>query len=124
MFIKYSNLIIKMVYTVHTTKTFEKEVEKLEFDKQKRIAKLYFKLKDNPYAGDQLRYKFFREKRLDEKRIYYLVYDDIKIVLMVGISDKKDQLKTISFIVRYFDEFRKYAEKLRELSGSSHSTGF
>lgn len=101
-----------MSYAVFTTKTFDKEVEKLDNDKQERIKKLFFHLKDNPYTGDQLRFKFFREKRLDEKRVYYLVYDDLQLILMVATSGKKDQSKTINYIVKHFDEFRIYAEKL------------
>ncbi len=103
-----------MVYSVHTTETFEKEVLELDKDKQERIDKLYIQLKNNPYAGDQLRYKFFREKRLDEKRVYYLVYDDLEVVLMVAISGKKDQQKTIDYIINHLTEFKKYAEKLKK----------
>ena len=101
-----------MVYAVYTTESFDKEVEKLEKDEQDRIVKFFLKLKDNPFLGDQLKYKFFREKRIDEKRIYYLVYEDLSLVLFVGVSGKKDQQKTIEFIVKYFDEFRIYAERL------------
>jgi len=101
-----------MVFAVYTTETFDKEVEKLEKDAQDRIQKLFLQLKDNPYVGDQLKFRFFREKRLDEKRIYYLVYEDLNLVLMVGVSGKKDQQKTIDFIGRYFDDFRRLAEDL------------
>ena len=101
-----------MSYAVFTTSTFEKEMEDLEKDEQERIIKLYSQLKENPRSGDQLRYDFFREKRIKEKRVYYLVYDDLKIVLMVAISGKKDQQKTINYVISYFDEFREYAESL------------
>ena len=103
-----------MVYSVHISETFEKEVLELGKDKQERIGKLYFHLKDNPYVGDQLKFKFFREKRLDEKRIYYLVYDDLKVVLMVAVSGKKDQQETINYIINHLNEFKEYAEKLAD----------
>ncbi len=61
---------------------------------------------------DQIRYKFFREKRIKEKRIYYLVYDDLMLVLIVAISDKKTQEETINKIVEYFKEYREHSEKL------------
>lgn len=101
-----------MGYAVYTTETFDKEVEELDNDKQERIRKLFLQLKDNPFVGDQIRFKFFREKRIDEKRVYYLVYDDLQLVLMVGLSGKKDQKKTINHIAGHFVEFRRYAEKL------------
>src|SRR3990167_7900297 len=51
-------------YGVYTTKGFDEEVDKLEKIEQERINKLFPKLKENPYVGDPLRYKFFREKRI------------------------------------------------------------
>ena len=105
-----------MAYAVYVLNVFDKEMSKLpEFEKD-IIRKIFLQLKENPYAGDQIRYKFFREKRIKEKRIYYLVYDDLKIVLMVAISGKKSQKETIDKIVSYFKEYRKYAEKLSNSS--------
>ena len=99
-------------YEVHTTKTFDKEINKLSEEDKRRIQNIFFQIRDNLYVGDQLKYKHLREKRLDEKRIYYLVYDDLKSVLIVAISGKKDQQKTINHIVDYFDEYKLYLERL------------
>jgi len=41
----------------------------------KKIPK---KLAENPFIGDALRYPFLRERRVKEKRVYYLVYEDLK----------------------------------------------
>jgi len=68
--------------------------------------------KENPYVGDQLQIKILREKRLEEKRIYYLVFDDLKAVLVVAISDKKTQQETIDRIIRYLKEYRYLLENL------------
>ena len=78
--------------------------------KNKDAYKKILQLKENPYVGDQIRYRHFREKRLREKRIYYLAYDDLKAVLIVAISDKKAQQETINQIVKYFDEYRIYLD--------------
>ena len=108
-----------MAYAVYTLNVFDKEMSKLpEFDKE-IIQKIFLQLKENPYVGDMIRYKFFREKRIKEKRIYYLVYDDLKIVLIVAIGGKKAQEETIDKIAGYFKEYREYAERL---SNSSHSS--
>ena len=101
-----------MVYAVYTTEKFDKEVKKLSQEEQNRIQKIFFQIRDNPYVGDQLRYRFLREKRLKEKRIYYLVYDDLEAILVVAISDKKTQQETIDHIVQYFDEYRIYLERI------------
>lgn len=91
---------------------FEKDFKKLSGEEQKRINKIFSQLKENPYVGDQLRYRFFREKRISGKRIYYLVYDDLKMVLVVAISNKKTQEATIDRVVNFFEDYRKYAENL------------
>ncbi len=100
------------MYKVYVINSFKTILNTLSRDEQEKVNKIFLQLKENPYVGDQLRYRFFREKRIKEKRVYYLIYDYIKIVLMVGISDKKAQQSTINQIVRYFKEYRKYAENL------------
>lgn len=99
-------------YAVYTTADFDKDLFNLSPEEQRRISKIFLQLKNNPYVGDPLRYKFFREKRLKEKRIYYLIYDDLKAVLVVAMSGKKDQQKVINSIINYLDKFRIYLENL------------
>ena len=101
-----------MQYEVYTTEKFEKEVKKLFKDEQAQIKRIFPQLKENPYVGDQLRYRFLREKRIKKKRIYYLVYDDLNAVLVVALSGKKTQQETINHIIQYFDEYRSYLEKV------------
>jgi len=72
-------------------------------------------LTENPFVGDQLQIRSLREKRLREKRLYYLVFEDLQAVLIVAISDKKTQQKTINSILLRINEYRKYLlELLRE----------
>lgn len=101
-----------MVYEVYELNRFEKDFNKLDRGDQKIVRNIITQLIENPYVGDILRYVFFREKRLREKRIYYLVYEDLKIVLMIAIGNKKIQQETIDYIIKYFNEYRLYAEKL------------
>ena len=101
-----------MTYAVYTTGRFEKEIEKLsELDKE-IISKIIIKLKDNPYVGDSIRYNFFREKRIREKRFYFLVYDDLSAILVVAFSGKKAQQDTIDEIISLLPEYKKYIEQL------------
>ncbi len=101
-----------MAYAVYTTKSFDKETAKLPESDKEIIQKMFPKLKEYPYIGDQLQYKHLREKRLREKRIYYLIYEDLKAVLFVAISGKKDQQTTINHIIDSFDEYKEYLQKL------------
>ena len=101
-----------MAYAVYTIDSFEKEIEKLSLSDKEVIQKIFLQLKENPYVGDQIRYRFFREKRLREKRIYFLVYNDLSAVLVVAFGDKKAQKETINEIVKLLPEFKKYLEEL------------
>lgn len=101
------------MYCVIGTETFEKEVSKWDKSEREIVEKIPKKLAENPYIGDQLSYHFLREKRVDGgKRIYYLIYDDLKLVLLVATSTKKDQQQTINYIKNSFSEFRKIAQEI------------
>lgn len=101
-----------MTYAVYTTESFDKEIEKLDKGDQEIIENIYRKIGENPYTSDQLRYKHLREKRIKEKRIYFLVYEDLRTVLIVAIGGKKNQQATINHIISYFEEYRDYLERL------------
>ena len=101
-----------MAYAVYTTESFEKEIKKLPDPDKKMIQKIFLQLKENPYVGDQIRYRFFREKRIREKRIYYLIYEDLSAVLVAAFGGKKAQQETIDRIIELLPEFKIYLEKL------------
>ena len=104
-----------MTYVVYTTESFEKEVEKLSDSDKEILQKIFLQLKNNPYVGNSLRYRFFREKRIREKRIYYLVYDDLNAVLVVAFGGKKAQQETIDEVIKCLPEFREYLKRIIEL---------
>lgn len=101
-----------MVYAIYGTETFEKEIEKLGKSHRDSIKKIFLQLKENPYVGDSIRYKFFREKRIKEKRIYYIVYDEFSSVLVVAVGGKKAQQDTIDEIIKLLPEFKIYMKEL------------
>jgi len=101
-----------MTYAIYTTESFDKEIEKLSQSDKEIIKKIYLQLKENPYVGDQIRYRFFREKRLREKRLYFLIYDDLSTILMVALGGKKAQQETIDEIIKLLPEFKKYMENI------------
>ena len=101
-----------MDYKVFSTESFKNEKLKLTKSEQEQIDKMFLQLKENPYVGDSLRYRFLREKRIKEKRIYYLIYDDLLSVLLVAISDKKAQKETIDEIVISLDSYREYMKEI------------
>ena len=100
-----------MVYAVYITESFEKEISRLSDFEINKVKKIFLKLKENPYTGDFIRYKFFREKRIKEKRIYYLIYEELSAVLIVAFGGKKEQ-QTIEKIIKYLPEFERYIKIL------------
>jgi len=97
-------------YKVYHSKSFDKELSKFDKNFLDRIDKIEDKLKDNSQYGTPLGYKWFRESRYENYRIYYIIYEDLKSVFMVAISDKKDQQKVINTIKLFFNIFRKEIE--------------
>ncbi len=95
------------MYAVFRTERFDKELAKQFSKEEQRQVETFEKkqLVENPYVGDPLGYKFFREKKVGGKRVYFLVYDGIKAVLMVAVSDKKAQQETIDEIKGRLEDY-------------------
>lgn len=98
------------MFIVIGTETYLKEISKLSKDYRETAEKIPKKLAENPHLGNPLSYPFLREKRIKEKRIYYLVYKDLKLILLVAVSGKKDQKDTINHIKKHLEEFKKIAK--------------
>jgi len=92
-----------MIYRIYHSLRFDKELSKLDKYFLDRLDKIENQLVENPYAGDPLNVKWFREKRIDKYRIYFLIYDDLGTIFMVAISEKKDQQKKINTMRLLFD---------------------
>lgn len=99
-------------YKVYHSERFDKELIKFDKNFQDRVDKIEEQLVENPYAGSPLGVAWFREKRYEKYRIYYLIYEDLESVFMVAISEKKDQQKIINTIKLLLDFFREEIEKL------------
>lgn len=103
------------MFRVVGTETFLDELSKWPKSDREAAEKLPAKLAEDPHVGQLLYFPFLREKRIGGRRVYYLVYDDLKIVLLVATSGKKDQQDTIDHIKEQFSEFRKLVEGLSKL---------
>jgi len=95
------------MYKVFLTKSFEGDFGKLPKEEQRRIERVKEQLKLNPFVGKPLGYRFFREKRIEGKRLYYLIYESKVVVLLVAYGGKKSQQATINAIKAAFEQFKK-----------------
>ena len=60
------------MFRIFTTQDFDKRFEKLDAQLQKEIDQEIEQLKENPSVGKPLGYPFFREKKVRNRRLYYL----------------------------------------------------
>ena len=89
---------------------FRRRLKKLlSLSELARYERFKKKLKQGTISGKPLSVCFFREQKIGGKRIYFLLYADIRIVLFVASSDKKEQQQTINEIKEDFERFRKIA---------------
>ena len=86
------------MFNIFTTEEFDKRFDKLDKSLQVQIEKEIEQLKTNPYVGKPLGYKFFREKKVKNYRVYYLIYEEYVVVFVISISDKGEQQKAINTI--------------------------
>ncbi len=97
-------------YKIYSLEQFDLDIKEY-FTKFEifKLKKLYVELSLNGnLVGKPLTYNFLREKRINEKRIYFLIYEDLTIILLVAISNKKNQQKTINKIKKLLLKIKKY----------------
>lgn len=102
-----------MVYEVYHSETFDKQLKKHQKEFHLWLEKIEKQLAERPmYVGDQLRVPWFREKKHDKFRVYYLIYEQVNVVYLVAISEKKDQQKTINTVFLLLDNFEQEIKEL------------
>ena len=94
------------MFRVFRSDWYDKKLNRLDKFEQQRISKFEQQLKEEPYQGKPLGYKFFREKKVKNYRFYYLIYDEYVVVFVIAISDKKDQQKVIDQIKHLIPFYR------------------
>jgi len=100
-----------MANKVLETETFSRLFETLEIEEKEWIKKVIQQLEENATVGKPLRFKWFREKKLGGKRLYYLVYKKSNSVLLVAFGAKKEQQKMISHILQNKEKYKKLVEE-------------
>ncbi len=96
---------------VFSTREFDTWERLLSKEYRSTIERIIDDLKKDPRSGKPLGYPFFREKKFDKYRVYFLVYDEFDAVLLVTISDKKAQQETIDKIKEELDTYKELIKK-------------
>ena len=80
------------MYRVFLLPEFKKKVKKILTRKELGELENFIEkdLKENgDKIGNPLSYPYLREKKIVGKRVYYLIYKEIAIILLVEASNKK-----------------------------------
>jgi len=99
------------MYKIFTTEEFDKLFSKLDKSIQVRINNEIEQLQETPYVGKPLGYKFFREKRAEGYRFYFLIYEEYVVVFVITLSDKKGQQDAINKIKSLIPTYRQEIKK-------------
>ena len=100
------------MYRIFRSEWYETKLKKLDSSEQKRVFNFEQSLKQEPYSGKPLGYKFFREKKFGNKRIIFLVYQEHKCIFLVTITNKKAQQREINLIKTNLDIYKEEIKKL------------
>ena len=101
-----------MPYDIYETETFSKLYESMETVERDWVDKIKLQLKENPDVGKSLRFDWFREKKYGDKRLYYLIYQNLSRVLLVAFGSKKDQQKIIDHVLENKDRYKNIIESV------------
>lgn len=102
-------------FRVLKTAEFDRDFSKLDKSEQERVERILRQLSERGNeVGKPLILPFFKEKKFNGKRVYFLVYESYNVILIIAISDKKAQQATINRILRDIAIYQKYVfEELR-----------
>ena len=96
-------------YEVYTTETFKRLFKTLDNSEQRWIIKIKSQLEEKP-TGKSLSFNWFREKKYHNKRLYFLIENNQRKILLISFVSKKDQQDIINFVKANSKEL---LEKLR-----------
>lgn len=96
--------------SVYETDVFTKVYVSSEKSEQLWIDKIKDNLAENLDVGKPLRYYWFREKKLGNKRLFYIINTKSSKVLIVAFGDKKEQQKIIDHVITNKERYLKFIE--------------
>ena len=95
---------------VHETETFAKLYDASEKLEKNWIDKVRDQLVVNLTVGKPLRFDWFREKKLGNKRLFYLINTKTEKAVLVAFGTKKEQQKIIDHIISNKQRYLKLLE--------------
>jgi mRNA-degrading endonuclease RelE of RelBE toxin-antitoxin system len=101
-----------MVYRLIRTQAFDRAFARLSPDIRERFSRQLDKVVLDPYSlGKPLGRSWCRELKQEGFRLYYTIYDEEVVVLLVDVSSKKDQQVRIERIREELDVLYDFVRK-------------
>lgn len=94
-----------MEYEIYETETFSRIFDTLTGKERNWIRKMKLQLKVNPKAGKPLGFEWFREKKFENKRLYFVISLKKPRILLVSFASKKEQQKIIAYVTLHKEEY-------------------
>ena len=79
-------------FAVYATDTFRDILDSLDGNEREWIEKIKMQIEQSESpTGKILHFSWFREKKFLNKRLFYIIDENLKRVLFVSFASKKDQ---------------------------------
>lgn len=85
---------------IYETETFTKLYDAAEKTEQVWMNKIKDQLQQSLLTGKPLQFSWFREKKLGNKRLFYIVNEGSHKGVLVAFGDKKEQQRIIDHIIK------------------------
>lgn len=98
---------------IYETDSFTELLNSLPNNEKQRIEKIKIQLQNNSKIGKPLGFEWFREKYIEGKRLYYLLYLEVEPnkILLIAYGNKKQQQNIINFIKDNKEDFKQFLTK-------------
>ena len=103
---------LNMTFRVFRSDWCDKKLTKLSKSEREIVENFEQQLKEEPFSGKPLGYRFFREKKFNGKRLLFLVYEEHKAIFLITITDKKAQQQVIDLIKANLDVYKDTLEDI------------
>lgn len=97
-------------YEVYSTASFDKVYAGIDSSEQTWIQKIKSKL-ETSITGKILNFNWFREKKHNNKRLYFIVDEERKRILLVAFASKKAQRQMIEFVRQNMEDLFRYLKE-------------
>ena len=85
----------------------------MDKNEQNWIDKTKIKLAENP-TGKILQFGWFREKKFLNKRLFFIIDEELKKILFVSFASKREQQDVINFVVNNRQELLNYLKNIKD----------